>query len=360
MALPKAAEQVSNTSLTRPPIVAAAAFVIVLLGLHFGSDFIVLITFSTLATLLILPLHERLRRRGIGNGVATLLGLAAYIIVLGAAGLLLVVGITSFLRDLPTYEDELARTMDQLMAALGGDVSRPIVDPVAVAQFAKGIAEWALGGLIMIGYSVPIVAYLLLEAPRADDRLRWAFGARPDIIDRATLLANRLRTFVVARAVLGAIAAVLDVILLLVLGVPAALLWGLLSFLLSFIPNVGFIISLIPPTILAFLTGGPMLALAVIVGYSVINLAIDYVVQPRFIGGSVDISPVIVTVSIVFWGGLLGGAGALLAVPLTLVLVALADAFDSSRPLARLLKERVPAMAQEQPAAEQPADTAVN
>jgi predicted PurR-regulated permease PerM len=127
------------------------------------------------------------------------------------------------------------------------------------------------GGLVMIGYSVPIVAYLLLEAPRADDRLRWAFGARPDVIDRARLLANRLRTFVVARAVLGAIAAVLDVILLLVLGVPAALLWGLLSFLLSFIPNVGFIISLIPPAILAFLTGGPMLALAVIVGYSVIN-----------------------------------------------------------------------------------------
>jgi hypothetical protein len=143
------------------------------------------------------------------------------------------------------------------------------------------------------------------------------------------LLANRLRTFVAARAFLGAIAAILDVILLLVLGVPAALLWGLLSFLLSFIPNVGFVVSLIPPTILALLIGGPTLALAVIVGYTVINLAIDYVVQPRFIGGSVDISPVIVTVSIVFWAGVLGGAGALLAVPLTLIVVALADAFDT-------------------------------
>lgn len=336
------AQRISDAALSRPPIVAAAAFVIVLLGLHAGSDFIVLITFSMLATLLVLPLHARLRGRGIGNGVATLIGLAVYILVLGAAGLLLVVGITSFLRDLPSYEDELAQTIDQLTSAMGGDVSRPIVDPLAVADSARGVAQWALGGLVMIGYSVPVVAYLLLEAPRADDRLRWAFGARPDVIDRAKLLANRLRTFVVARAVLGAIAAVLDVILLLVLGVPAALLWGLLSFLLSFIPNVGFIISLIPPTILALLTGGPMLALAVIVGYSVINLAIDYVVQPRFIGGSVDISPVIVTVSIVFWAGVLGGAGALLAVPLTLVVVALADAFDTSRPLARLLRERVP------------------
>ncbi len=151
-----------------------------------------------------------------------------------------------------------------------------------------------------------------------------------------------------ARAFLGAIAAILDVILLLVLGVPAALLWGLLSFLLSFIPNVGFVLSLIPPTILALLIGGPMLALAVIVGYSVINLAIDYVIQPRFIGGSVDISPVIVTVSIVFWAGVLGGAGALLAVPLTLIVVALADAFDTSRPVSRLLRERVPTVAEQQ------------
>ena len=348
MAEPSVSQRVSDAVVSRPPIVAAAAFVIVLLGLHAGSDFIVLITFSMLATLLLLPLHERLRRRGIGNGVATLIGLAVYIVVLGAAGLLLLVGISSFLRDLPSYEDELQQFMDRLMTAIGGDPSKPLVDPAAVAEFAKGIAQWSLGGLVMIGYSVPVVAYLLLEAPRADDRLLWAFGSRPDVLDRARLLANRLRTFVVARAFLGAIAAILDVILLLVLGVPAALLWGLLSFLLSFIPNVGFILSLIPPTILALLIGGPMLALAVIVGYSVINLAIDYVIQPRFIGGSVDISPVIVTVSIVFWAGVLGGAGALLAVPLTLIVVALADAFDTSRPVSRLLRERVPTVAEQQ------------
>src|SRR6187200_680193 len=124
---PSVAQRVSDTVLSRPPIVAAAAFVIVLLGLHAGSDFIVLITFSMLATLLLLPLHERLRRRGIGNGVATLIGLAVYIIVLGAAGLLLVVGISSFLRDLPSYEDELQQFMDKLMTAIGGDPSKPLV-----------------------------------------------------------------------------------------------------------------------------------------------------------------------------------------------------------------------------------------
>jgi predicted PurR-regulated permease PerM len=345
MAVTKVAAQAAGSAASRPPIVAAAAVVIVLAGLYLARDFVVLIVFSFMAALLVVPLHDALRRRGLANVWATLIGLAAYVLVLAVAGFLLVAGLASFLRDLPTYEDELHTTVDNIMKALGGSVERPLVEPATVTSAVRGFADWAMGALVTIGYSVPIVAYLLLELPRADDRLRWAFGDKSAAMDRTRELANRLRTFVVARAVLGAIAAVLDVIALFILGVPAALLWGLLSFLLSFIPNVGFILSLIPPTILAFLTGGPGVALAVIVAYSVINVTIDYVVQPRFIGGSVDISPVVVTVSIVFWGGVLGGAGALLAVPLTLVAVALADAFDGSRPYARMLRERVPTSA---------------
>ena len=200
---------------------------------------------------------------GVCNGVATLIGLAVYIVVLGAAGLLLLVGISSFLRDLPSYADELQQFMDRLMTAIGGDPSKPLVDPAAVAEFAKGIAQWSLGGLVMIGYSVPVVAYLLLKLHAPTTGCCGHLVPAPDVLDCARLLANRLRTFVVARAFLGAIAAILDVILLLVLGVPAALLWGLLSFLLAVHPQVVFTV-LIPPTILALLIGGPMLALAVI------------------------------------------------------------------------------------------------
>ena len=136
---------------------------------------------------------------------------------------------------------------------------------------------------------------------------------------------------------LGGVAAALDTLLLVALGVPAALLWGVLSFLLSFIPNIGFILALIPPTILGLLTGGPLTALAVLVGYVVINTAIDYVIQPRFIGASVDLSPVVITVCLLFWGVVLGPSGALLAVPMTIIAAAVADAFPASRPLGRLL-----------------------
>jgi predicted PurR-regulated permease PerM len=113
---------------------------------------------------------------------------------------------------------------------------------------------------------------------------------------------------------------------------------------MSFVPNVGFIISMIPPAILGLVVGGLPTALLVVVAYSVINVAVDYLVQPRFIGGAVDLSPVVVTVSLLFWALVLGGAGAIFAVPLTIMVAGIADSFDSTRPLSRMLAERVPAL----------------
>ena len=98
------------------------------------------------------------------------------------------------------------------------------------------------------------------------------------------------------RALLGAAAALADTVLLLVLGVPYAVLWGLMSFLFSFIPNIGFVLALIPPAAFALVEHGPLTALAVVVGYVVINLAFDYVLQPRVVSTTLEVSPVVTIV----------------------------------------------------------------
>jgi hypothetical protein len=167
------------------------------------------------------------------------------------------------------------------------------------------------------------------------------------VTNRAAGLAIRLRSYLIARAVLGGIAAILDTIVLVALGIPSALLWGVLSFLMSFVPNVGFIISMIPPALLGLVVGGLPTAILVVVAYSVINVTVDYLVQPRFIGSAVDLSPVVVTVSLLFWALILGGAGAIFAVPLTIIVVGVADSFDGTRPLSRMLAANVPALLDE-------------
>ena len=169
--------------------------------------------------------------------------------------------------------------------------------------------------------SVLIVIYVLLGAPGLRGRMLRATSA--EILARYDALATELVTYVRVRAVLGAAAALADTVLLLVLGVPYAVLWGLMSFLFSFIPNIGFILALIPPAAFALLEYGPASAIAVVVGYVVINLAFDYVLQPRVMSTTLEVSPVITIVTILVWTALIGPAGALLAVPLTITLRAI-------------------------------------
>jgi hypothetical protein len=101
--------------------------------------------------------------------------------------------------------------------------------------------------------------------------------------------------------------------------VPGALLWGLLSFLCSFIPNIGYFIAIIPPIVFGFLVGGWPTAIAVIVVYGLVNAVVQSIVQPRVVGNAVALSQTITFVSVLFWAVVLGPIGAILAVPLTLL-----------------------------------------
>jgi predicted PurR-regulated permease PerM len=142
--------------------------------------------------------------------------------------------------------------------------------------------------------------------------------------------------------VFGLAAAVLDIILLLAVGVDFAIFWGVLSFLLSFLPNIGFIIALTPPTMLALIEFGFTRALFVLAGYILINFVMDNIIKPRFVGGRLDLSPLVVVLSLLFWGWLLGPMGALAAVPLSIGARFLFESFEESRWLAHLMSDAGP------------------
>jgi predicted PurR-regulated permease PerM len=118
----------------------------------------------------------------------------------------------------------------------------------------------------------------------------------------------------------GFIVAVLDGVALAIMGVPGAFVWAVLAFVTNFIPNIGFVIGIIPPSLLALLDGGWQEMVLVIVAYSVLNVTIQTFIQPRFVGNSVGLSAEMTYMSLVVWAFLLGPLGALLAVPMTLLL----------------------------------------
>ncbi|MBP1704899.1 MAG: hypothetical protein H6Q36_638 [Chloroflexi bacterium] len=339
---------------TRPTLgrilVVGAALVIVVAGLQAARQIINPLLLGAFVAILATPLQDRLLRRGWPRVAAMATTVTVVALVLVAFVVASAVAVLELGRRLPAYQDEfqaLIGEIDELLVSLG--VSSSVaellagLDVSAFVQQAVSMARNALSMTTMIAIGGLVAAYLLLEVGRAERRAQAAFGGRREVVDRFEGFARSLRTYLVVRAKLGLLAAVLDVILLVVVGVPFAVLWGVLSFATSFIPNVGFIIALIPPALIALLEGGWVEAAIVVAGYVAINLAVDYAVQPRYMGAEVDLSPLVVILSLLVWTFIVGPIGAILAVPLTLVVVTILESFDESRWIAVLVRDRLPA-----------------
>jgi predicted PurR-regulated permease PerM len=188
-----------------------------------------------------------------------------------------------------------------------------------------------------------VLIFFLLGAPALATRLKTGFPAGNPTLARFRELAGDLREYVRITTWINLLVGLVNTIFLFILGVDYALLWGLLSFLMGYIPNVGFWIALIPPFLLALLEFGVAKALIVLTGYVLINGGVQNFLQPRMMGSGLNLSPLVVILSLFFWGWVLGPMGALLAVPLTMIVKEVfLDAYDDTRGLSELMSADSP------------------
>ena len=170
-----------------------------------------------------------------------------------------------------------------------------------------------------VGYLLwMIMGYLLVSAV-----LVVSLGRLGDLVGRVRMYNLGFAVFTASSVALALTPGSGSGAALWIIGVPLAGLWAVLSFLTNFVPNIGFLIGLVPPALLALLTGGVTEMLVVIGVYCVLNLVIQSLIQPRFVGDSVGLAMTTTFVALVFWAWLLGPLGALLAIPLTLLFKAL-------------------------------------
>jgi predicted PurR-regulated permease PerM len=158
------------------------------------------------------------------------------------------------------------------------------------------------------------------------------------IIGRVTALTEDVRKYMTILTGINFLVGLGDTIFLLFLGVDYALLWGLLAWFMGYIPSIGFIIALIPPVLMAYAQYGLQTALIVLVGYILINGGVQNFIQPKIMGQGLRISPVVVFVGLFVWGYLLGGIGAILAVPMTMLVLIIMENFEGTRPIAVLMR----------------------
>ena len=309
--------------------------VVAAFGIAAAAAIVAPVFFALVLTICVHPLRVALERRGVPRGIATGSVITAVTLLLLAFGYAVLVAFGQFAELLPEFADEIREWGADVAAwlasiGIGADGVSALVadfDPASLVAFAGSL----VGGLVGVTSALVIVFTMLLlmamDAGYLPTLLRQTRPYRPLLVTALSGYATNVRRYMVVTTVLGIVQGAVNWLALVLLGVPGAFIWGLLAFLCSFIPNVGYFIAIIPPIIFGGLVGGWPTVIAVIVVYGLINAVIQSIIQPRVVGNAVSLSQTITFFSVLLWAVVLGPIGAILAIPLTLLLrVVLVDA----------------------------------
>ncbi len=326
-------------------LLAAAAVVIVIAGLRAARPVLVPMLVAAFVALACVPMVHGLRRRRVPNGVAV--AVAVLVATLLFTGVALFVGssLTDFVLALPAYETRLRSEATGVFAGLarlgldipdqGALLNR--IDPAAALGLAATLFD-GLRDLLTNGVLILLtVVFILLEVSTFRAKLQRAFDVPGATFPPIAAFMQGMKQYFVIKTAVSLITGTAVAVWLAILGIDFPLLWGLLAFLLNYIPNIGSIVAAIPPMLLALVQVSPGSALLVGLGYLVVNMVMGNFIEPRWMGHGVGLSPLVVFLSLVFWGWILGPVGLLLSVPLTMTLKIAFESSDETRWLAVLI-----------------------
>ncbi len=314
-------------------LVLAGFLFLVIIGIRFTAYVFTIIIVSLILTLIAYPALEWLKRRGVPDLLSvillTLLAIAAVLVLIGIS----VYSFGVLISDLPGYQAEL----DVKLAGISGMVKNTGI-PVDILSSIPDLSSivgtivsftMTLSDLILYLFFIAVTTFfMMLEAPRFPERLARLPAFSTEKIARLSRMSRFMIDFVVVRTETNLVHGILFGGILYAMGVHAALLWGVLTFVLSFIPYIGLIIAAIPAIFFAWLQFGVWGAVAVIAVVCVLNLVVENPVFSYFASRKLEIPALLVILSVIFWGWLLGIAGMVFAVPLTLLVLILVQCSD--------------------------------
>jgi AI-2 transport protein TqsA len=342
------------TTETKHPVfqtlLALACLVVISAGVKAAQVIVVPFLLALLLALILSPLMSALIKRSVPAGVAIMLALVLLVITGGALAIILGSSINDFVRDLPQFQHRLnaltARAFDGL-TTLGlekpGDYILETFNPGSVLKFA-GTALASLSGLMTNAFLILLTTtFLLGEGLVLNRKMHAALGEEDRTHQAFEQIATSIKHYMGLKSIVSLGTGAVVVVWLWILGVDYAVMWGLLAFLLNFIPNVGSLIAAVPAVLFALVQLGPLSAVLAAAGYLGINTLLGSIIEPRIMGQGLDLSPLVVFVSLIFWGFLLGPVGMLLSVPLTVVVKLILESSASTHWIAILLGGSKPA-----------------
>ena len=329
-------------------LIGLASIFIIIAGIRDLAFILNPILLSLVITITILPLPAWFATHGVRGWMSLVL---TFLVVLGTIGLVLFlvfIGLAQLTEVVPTLraaaveaDSVVDQTQYQVYGVDFGEVTSAIEDLITsqrITTFATNLVSRLLVGLSQAFLVMLIFAFMLSSALALPSSARLGLRADHPMIQQAASLTADVRRYITLTTAINFLIGLVNTIFLFIMGIELALLWGLLSAFMGYIPAIGFWIAMIPPLVLAFLQDGPMAALAVLIGYTLINGTVENLVKPRMLGQQLKISPAVVVISLFVWGWLLGAVGAILSTPLTLLILSILEGFDNTRWITVLLR----------------------
>jgi predicted PurR-regulated permease PerM len=318
--------------------VAVLIIALSLFAAHLG-----LVLLGFVFAIILTPLYHWMQRKGVPSWLAML------IMVIGLVGgglafiWLLVVSLKQLAGSIETYQVLLAERLAPLqawLASIGLDLSG-----LQVEDFfdAEQVIAWLAGSLTTLAgagatalFILAVIFFALIEGSDLGARLQTSLGASHPIAVRTKEFTHLAVKYIALRAYINVLVGTAVTILMFVMGVDFALLWGVLTFFLGFIPYVGIFISTALPTILAFIEFGLGRAIWVIIGVTIINVSTENLIAPKIVGKGLRLSPLVVFLAFFFWSWVFGAVGMFLSMPLTVLVIFVLQSYEETRWLADL------------------------
>ena len=327
-------------------LVAIAAIVVVIAGLREAAPILMPVFVAAFLAILTAPLVLWLERRRVPAGVAVAAAMLVLAFGLAVLGAILTTTMTGFEDALPGYQAALAALMEGVL-----DFSRSLPVDVAAGVVAEGVSATTVVDMIgTVGTAVLsalsntalvllTVVFMLLELAGLPRKLRMALDDPAADLGSWVGAVREVQRYLVIKTLISLFTGGVIAMWLWMLGVDFPLLWGLVAFVLNYIPNVGSIVAAIPGVLLALIQPdlGPGTAAAAAAGYLVVNMVIGNILEPQWMGRRLGLSPLVVFLSLVFWGFVWGPVGMIISVPLTMIARIVLEHWDETHWLVVLL-----------------------
>ncbi len=371
-------------------LIPLAAFVIVVAGLRAAVAIVVPFLMAVFLAIIATPALFWLKKKGIST-VFSILIISLVLLIGGLmVGTLLATSIANFTRHMPTYESKLQEWINSLSdpnefmhgvfpESLESSIQprsetpkKPAEQPelsefqrkirrhlhdflsegqesvrkyVQAGQIIKTIGDLLsqMGAILTNGFMIYLtMVFILLEASILPSKIKAALKNTPETYENLSHIADHVKRYLALKTLLSLTTGILVTVWLMILNVDYAIVWGLIAFLLNFVPNIGSLIAAVPAVLLALLQLGPATALLTAFGYIVVNVTIGNFIEPRLMGQRLGLSTLVVFLSLIFWGWVLGPLGMLLSVPLTMVVKIILQSHEDTRWIAILLGSETP------------------